>query len=116
MYSHLSRKEKRKKLAQARKRAIIWSAQQQIVAALKKSLSEKPRQLTSTDSNKTKQDTAPLSNKPFYTPLSLPENTTDTAQAIQQTLLDLHHQQEAIDITIDVLQRCLQFFLSQKKI
>ena len=32
MYSHLSSKEKKKKLAQARKRAINWSAQQQILS------------------------------------------------------------------------------------
>ena len=102
MYSHLSKKEKRKKLAQVRKRAIIWSAQQQTVAALKKSLSEKPKQLTPTASYKTKQDTAPPPNKTFYTPLSLPEDSVDTIQAIQQTLLDLHHQHEAIDITIYV--------------
>ena len=101
MYSHLSKKEKLKKLALARKQAFNWSAQQQTVAALKKSLSEKPKQLTPTVPYKTKQDTAPPSNKTFYTPPSLPEDSVDTIQAIQQTLLDLHHQREAIDITID---------------
>ena len=115
MYAHLTKKEKRKKLAQARKRAITWSAQQQTVAALKKSVSDKPKQSTSTDQHKILQDSAPSTNKPFYTPLSLPDNTTETAQAIQQTLLDLHHQRGAIDITIDVLQRRLQSLLSQKQ-
>ena len=114
MYSHLSKKEKRKKLAQARKRAINWSAQQQTVAALKKSVSDKPKQLTSTANYKTKQDTVPQSNTTFYTPLSLPEDSVDTTQAIQKTLLDLHQQREAIDITIDVSQKRLQFLLTSK--
>ena len=115
MYSHLSKKEKRKRLALARKRAITWSAQQQTIAALKKSLSEKPKQLTSTVTTKTNRDTAPSSNKTFFTPLSLPDNTTNTIQAIQQTLVDLQGQHEAIDITIDVLQHCLQFLLENTK-
>ena len=83
MHSYLSKKEKCKKLAQARKRAILWSAQEQTIAALKKSLSEKPPQSTSTVPNKSKQDTAPSSIKIFYTPLSLPEDTTNTIQVIQ---------------------------------
>ena len=103
------KKEKRKRLALARKRAINWSTQQQTIAALKKSLSEKPKQLTSTVTNKTNRNTAPSSNKTFFTPLSLPEDTTNTIQAIQQTLLDLQGQHEAIDITIDVLQHRLHF-------
>ena len=115
MYSHLSKKEKLKKLALARKQAFNWSAQQQTVAALKKSLSGKPKQLTPTASYKTKQDTVPQYNTTFYTPLSLPEDSVDTTQAIQKTLLDLHQQCEAIDITIDVLQRRLQFLLTNTK-
>ena len=115
MYSHLSKKEKRKRLALARKRAITWSAQQQTIAALKKSLSEKPQQLTWTVSNKTNWDTAPSSNKTFFTPLSLPEDTTNTIQAIQQTLLDLQSQREAIEIIIEVLQHHLHYLRETTK-
>ena len=39
MYSNLTSKEKKKKLAQARKRAILWSAQEQTRIAVKKSTS-----------------------------------------------------------------------------
>ena len=102
-------------MALARKRAIIWSAQQQTIAALKKSLSEKPQQLTSTVSNKTNQDTAPSSNKTLFTPLSFPEDTTNTIQAIHQTLLHLQSQHKAIDIIIDVLQHCLHFLRETTK-
>ena len=39
----------------------------------------------------------------------------NTIQAIQQTLVDLQDQREAIDITIDVLQHRLQFLLENTK-
>ena len=35
MYKHLSKKEKQKKLAQARKRAVVWSAKEQRLKTLK---------------------------------------------------------------------------------
>ena len=95
MYSHLSKKEKKKKLTQARERAINWSAQQQTLSKLRNTTSNltKPAQSTTTTKKQTKRYT---SFKPpetpdisFYTPISLSDEMTSNIQAIQQTLLDL---------------------------
>ena len=122
MYSHLSNKEKKKKLAQARKRAINWSAQQQTLSKLRNTTSNKsykPAQSSSTNKPKTNRETSlkkppESSDLSFHTPIPLSEENTNTIQAIQQTLLDLQNQKEAIDITIEVLQRRLHFLLSTK--
>ena len=74
---------------------------------MKKTISEKPSKSTST-TPRLQQDTAALSMKTsYYTPLSLPEDTTNTIKSIQQSLLDLQGQHEALNITIDVLQNRL---------
>ena len=119
MYSHLSTREKKKKLAQARKRAIIWSAQQQTIANLRNTISNQTKKAQSTTTNQTPIFTREHSLKPphtpepsFYTPISLSDNNVKTIQAIEQTLQDLHIQKEAIDTTIDILQRRLRFLLN----
>ena len=116
MYSHLSKKEKRKQLAQARKRALLWSIQQQTVATLKKSALTN-LQSTSTYPNQSSNQRDPTLKSPdisFYTALSLPENRTLIIQEIWQTLANLQKQKEAIDITIDVLQHPLTFLKNAK--
>ena len=112
MYSHLLKREKLRRLAQARKRAILWSAQQQRKAAFNKSSSKRQASLTSTFLSRTNKETLPLSTILFYTPIPLSPNSTTTVKAIQLTLQDLQEQREAIYITIDVLQHHLQFLLS----
>ena len=119
MYSHLSKREKKKKLAQARKRAIIWSAQQQTLANLRNTTSNQSNKAQSTTTHQTSVINREHSLKPphtpetsFYTPISLSDNNVKTIQAIEQTLQDLHSQKEAINTTIDVLERRLRFLLN----
>ena len=114
MYSHLTKKEKKKRLALARKRALHWSIQQQTIATLKST--SKP-QSTTTPLNRVSTQRDPYLDSPkttFHTPLELPAHSTETIQAIQQTLLDLQEQREAIDTTISVLQHRLDFLLKTK--
>ena len=112
MYSHLSKREKRRRLAQARNRALMWSVQEQTKAAFKKKSSKKQATSTSTVLPITHRETLPLSPNSYYTPISLTEDNTNTVKAIQDTLQDLQEQRQAINITIDVLQYQLQFLLS----
>ena len=114
MYSDLSKKEKEMKLAQARKRAVQWSAQQQTRAALRKTSSLKR---SSTPTNLPSNiDTSDHSiDLSFNTPIPLSDNRTNTIQAIQDTLKDLKTQREAIDTTIQVLNQRLQFLLNEPK-
>ena len=121
MYSHLSSKEKKKKLAQARKRAINWSAQQQVLSKLRNTTSKSQNLAQSSSTNKLKSNRETSLKKPpetsdlsFFTPIPLSDENTNTIRAIQQTLLDLQNQKEAIDITIEVLQRRLHFLLNTK--
>ena len=115
MYSHLTKKKKRKRLAQPRKRALYWSIQQQTIATLKKSSSHIQSTLTPTSSNTNQRDSSLKTPEvSFYTPLSLPDKSTETIQAIKQTLIDLQDQKKTIGITIDVLQRRLNFLVNAK--
>ena len=76
---------------------------------MKKTISDKPSKSTST-TTRLQRDTAPSSMKtPYYTPLSLPQDSINTIKAIQQTSLDLQGQREALNITIDVLQKRLLY-------
>ena len=113
MYAHLTKKEKQKKLALARKRAILWSSQEQ-----------RKKQL---------QATAPVLHlpssvePPFYpaysdpppelppslTNTSIPDNTT--IAALQASISDLLEQREQLDITIRVLSRRLEALLAQTR-
>ena len=113
MYSHLTKKEKRKRLELARKRALHWLIQQQTIAILK-STSKLQSTTTSTNRVPTQRDSYLNSQTTFHTPLELPAHSTETIQAIQQTLLDLQEQREAIDTTISVLQHRLDFLLKTK--
>ena len=111
MYSNLSKKEKQKKLAQARKRAVQWSAQQQVRTTLRKTASLKKSSTPTTQSIPTSHQPMDLS---FNTPIQLEDNRTSTTQAIRETLKDLQDQREAIDITIKVLTQRLKFLLEQE--
>ena len=95
---------------------MLWFIQQQTIAALRKSTSNKI-QSTAISQNLTKTKRGSILQSPensLYTPISLPENNTDTILAIQQTLLGLQGQREAIGITINALQHCLNFLLKSK--
>ena len=118
MYSNLTKKEKKKKLAQARKRAILWSAQEQTRLAIKKTTSL--LKTKSTDSENKLRDNQgdtyihPVDTLSFETPIPLQDERIKTIQALQQTLKDLQDQKQAINITIDVLSRRLDFLLKAK--
>ena len=97
------------------KRALHWSIQQQTIATLK---STSKQQSTTTPITRTQTQRDPYLNSPqtiFHTPQELPAHSTETIQAIQQTLLDLQEQKEAIDIPISVLQHRLDFLLKTKR-
>ena len=119
MYSNLTKKEKKKKLAQARKRAILWSAQEQTRIAVKKSTSlYKPKSAeTGSKLRDTQGDSYihPSDTLSFETPIPLEDERVKTIQALRQTLKDLQDQKQAIDITIDVLNRRLDFLLKSTK-
>ena len=110
MYSHLTKREKQKKLAQARKRAILWSAQQQTLSALRKSSSPaQPKSSTTGNSMEIQYENISDQTPTYSTPIPLKEERTKTVKAIRQTLKDLQDQQQAINVTIDVLKQRLNF-------
>ena len=115
MYSHLSKKEKKKRLAQARKRAILWSVQQQNISNQRKTTSNKIRSTTTNQSQqKTGDSILSKTGYSYFTPIYIPEENTETTQAIKTTLQDLLKQKEALDTTIAVLQDRLNFLLNSK--
>ena len=82
MNFHFSKEEKLKQLAQTRKRAILWSVQQQTSLALRKSSSKRQIKSTLTVQHTTNRETLPLSTETFYTPISLSDTQTHNIQAI----------------------------------
>ena len=118
MYSNLTKKEKKKKLAQARKRAILWSAQEQTRLSIKKSTSDLKTKSTETSTKlrDSQGDTYihPSNTLQFETPIPLQDERIKTIQAPEQTLKDLQDQKHAIDIIIDVLSSRLDFLLKSK--
>ena len=118
MYSNLTKGEKKKKLAQARKRAILWSAQKQTRLLLKKNSSASKNKSTETPTKllDSQGDTYihPTDTLKFETPIPLQDERVKTIQGLEQTLKDLQDQKQAIDITIDVLSRRLDFLLRTK--
>ena len=96
MYSNLTKREKQKKLAQARKRKILWSAQEQTQLAIKKSTSfVKPKSSDTEINLRDKQgDTYmhPVDTISFETPIPLHDKRIKTIQALKQTLKDRQDQ------------------------
>ena len=107
MYKNLTSKEKKKKLNQARKRAITWSAQEQICKALKK------QSLTNKKSESPKE--ASTLKKPASATIKLEREslanigitnqstTVPTISDIENTLHNLLQQRDNLNITISVL-------------
>ena len=113
MYSNLTKKEKQRKLAQARKGAVQWSAQQLTRTNLRKTTSSK-RLSTPTTLNQPTEVVDQLMDLSINTPIPLSENQTNTIQAIKSTLKDLQDQREAIETTIQVLSTRLQYLLNEE--
>ena len=118
IYSNLTKREKQKKLAQARKRKILWSAQEQTRLAIKTSTSFMKSKSTATEVKlrDSQGDTHihPSDTLFFETPIPLQDERVKIIQALEQTLKDLQDQKQAIDITIDVLNHHLEFLLKSK--
>ena len=117
MYSNLSKKEKQKKLVQARKIAINWSVQQKTITTLRNSSSKKIQSSeTKKSQHKTIRDSTLFeTDNSYFISIYIPEQETDTSQAIEKTLQDLQSQKEAIDTTIAVLQHRLNFLLNSRR-
>lgn len=113
MYRNLSKKEKQSKLAQARKRAILWSSQEQRRKNLQ--ATEPVAQLSTTTTTPIFYPAASeLSNDDLVSkPIPLKQNTpATTIAALQASISDLQEQREQLDITIRVLQHRLNYLLS----
>ena len=105
-------------MAQGRKRAILWSAQEQTRLSIKKSTSALKTKSTETSTKllDSQGDTYihPSDTLQFETHIPLQDKRIKTIQALEQTLKDLQDQKQAINITIDVLSRRLDFLLKSK--
>ena len=124
MYKHLTKGEKKKKLKQARKRAIVWSAQEQLRKALKiQSNSE-----TETETEEIKKPAAklpPTGSRTARAPRSLltptapspiqnQYTTVPTIAEIESTLQSLYQQRQHLNTTISVLQQQLLYLHSKE--
>ena len=105
MYSHLSKREKQKKLALARKRAIVWSTNDQLKRALKKTTSSATLTTSPIVPNFTYRDP---------TQIETISNTSQTIQALEQSIADLEIQRQHLDITLSVLRHRLNSLLQEK--
>ena len=120
MYRHLTKGEKKKKLKQARKRAIVWSAQEQLRKALKIQANSEPE---STELKKpaakappTGSQAASASRSPL-TPKAQSQNqytTVPPIAEIEATLQSLYQQRQQLDTTIAVLQQHLLYLHSKE--
>ena len=105
MYSHLSKREKQKKLALARKRAIVWSTNEQLKLALKTTTSLATLTTSPIVPNFTYRDP---------TQIETISNTSQTIQALEQSIADLEIQRQHLDITLAVLRHRLDSLLQEK--
>ena len=117
MYKHLSTKEKQKKLAQAKRRAVLWSIQEQRRRTLKTTESlEQLSTLTTALAPTKEEDTFfPARSESFQVhTIDTDKNTAPTVAALKEIIQDLSEQRRKLDITIQVLNKRLQDILSQK--
>ena len=117
MYKHLSKKEKQKKLAQAKRRAVLWSIQEQRRRTLKTTESLEQLSTLTTALAPTKEEDIffPAQSKSFQVPTTeTDKNTAPTVAALTAIIQDLSEQRRKLDITIQTLNKRLQDILSQK--
>ena len=79
MYSNLSKKEKKTRLAQVCKRAILWSVQQQTISHQRKSTSKNIQSSETRASQQITQRDSTLfqTGHSYFTPIYIPEQNTD---------------------------------------
>ena len=127
MYKHLTKGEK-KKLKQARKRAIVWSVQKQLRKALNNQVISKKHKESEPEDQKPKavpptRRQAALLTRSYLTPPTAQPNqghsnqytTAPIMAEIETTLHTLQQQRDQLNITISVLQQQLQFLQSYTK-
>ncbi len=117
MYKHLSKKEKQKKLAQAKLRAVLWSIQEQRRRTLKTTESLEQLSTLTTALAPTKEEDIffPAQSNSFQVPTTeTDKNTAPTVAALTAIIQDLSEQRRKLDITIQTLNKRLQDILSQK--
>ena len=116
MYKHLSKKEKQKKLAQAKRRAVLWSIQEQRRKTLQTTVSLEQLSTTTTVPSPTKEvdNFFPALSEPIQTTSSVDSSSEPTIAALTAIIHDLIEQRHKLDITIQVLNRRLQEILSQR--
>ena len=116
MYKHLSKKEKQKKLAQAKRRAVLWSIQEQRRRTLKTTESlEQLSTLTTALAPTKEEDTfSPAQSESSQVHTNTDKDTAPTVAALKEIIQDLSEQRRKLDITIQVLNKRLQDILSQK--
>ena len=118
MYKNLSKKEKQKKLALARKRAVVWSAQEQRRKALRNTASLVKSSTPITSPIPTEETDIFYPTISDQTPIEDPpvsESSDTTVAALQATLSDLLEQRRQLDITIQVLLRRLDSLTASDK-
>ena len=116
MYKHLSKKEKQKKLAQAKRRAVLWSIQEQRRKTLKTTVSLEQLSTTTTVPSPTKEadNFFPALSEPIPNTNSVDSSNESTITALTAIIHDITEQRRKLDITIQVLNSQLQEILSQK--
>jgi len=122
MYKHLTKGEKKKKLKQARKRAIVWSAQEQLRKALKiQSTSEteateaqKPAAKLPPTGSRTARAPRSLLTPSAQSPIKNQYTTVPTIAEIESTLQSLYQQRQHLNTTIAVLQQQLLYLHSKE--
>ena len=100
MYNHLTKKEKRNKLTEARKRAIIWSERE-----LRKRQLQTQNKVESISIRERKQLPKSIPSE-VETIISQPPNE-GTVSSLQQAIQDLQVQRQELDTTIKVLSNYL---------
>lgn len=110
MYAHLTKKEKQKKLALARKRAILWSSQEQ-----RKRQIQATTPVSRTPSSVEPQFYSAHSELPPNYNTSIPSADNATIAALQASIADLLEQKNQLEITIQVLYRRLDALIAQRQ-
>lgn len=111
MYAHLTKREKQKKLAQARKRVILWSSQEQRKRSLKATASL-AKMSTATFPIFYPAETELPPEQIAAKPSPMMTGNTTPIAALQATIDDLKEQRAQLDISIQVLKCHLDALLS----
>ena len=108
MNKSLTKKEKKIKLSEARKRAILWSEKE-----IRKRQLKAQAKIETISISDNSESVASLSRHSDLTTQPLNENTI---ASLQKTIQDLKIQRQELDITIKVLSNHLNSILNKNKL